>query len=483
MKPTNMLFIISDQHTRDVAGCYGHPLIQTPNIDRLAEQGTRFTRAYTNCPICVPARASLATGRYVHDIGAWDNAHPYDGTPPSWHHRLRSQGLVAESIGKLHFRGQGSDHGFTHEVEPLNVVDGVGDVLACIRNNPPIRQKREGITGAGPGDSTYLRYDQRNADNACRWLHQHANDDKPWTLFLSFVCPHPPYIAPPELFAQYRLEDVLLMPQWQPDEWPQHPAMQRFRELFTFDQAFDEATVRKMIAAYYGTVTYLDQRIGQVLTALAATGQADNTRIIYTTDHGEHMGARGIFGKFTMYEESAAVPFIMAGPDVPAGEVCQTPVSLVDGHPTILEAVGAEPDDADADLPGQSLWAIANAPEQARTVLSEYHAIGARDAVFMLRNNRYKYVHHVGESPQLFDLAMDPEEENDLAGYAENQQLLTDFDRELRTLLDPEAIDAHAKASQWARINAMGGEQAVRTRGYFVNSPTPDETPAFNPGA
>ena len=105
MKPRNFLFILSDQHHRLVSGCYGHPLVQTPHLDALAARGTRFQNAYTNCPICVPARASLATGRYVHQIGYWDNGHPYDGTPVSWHQRLRDQGFCCDSIGKLHFKG------------------------------------------------------------------------------------------------------------------------------------------------------------------------------------------------------------------------------------------------------------------------------------------------------------------------------------------------------------------------------------------
>ena len=103
--PKNLLYIISDQHNRDLLGCYGHPSVETPNIDSLAERGTRFTNAYTNCPICVPARASLATGRYVHQIGYWDNAFPYDGQIRSWGHHLRSQGYQVDSIGKLHFSG------------------------------------------------------------------------------------------------------------------------------------------------------------------------------------------------------------------------------------------------------------------------------------------------------------------------------------------------------------------------------------------
>jgi choline-sulfatase len=141
-------------------------MIQTPNIDRLAEQGTRFNNAYTNCPICVPARASLATGYYVHQIGNWDNGFPYNGDVPSWGHHLREQGYQVDSIGKLHFKGQGYDHGFSAEIDPLHVVEGVGDILGCIRDNPPSRNVPSGLHTAGPGDSTYLRYDASNLEIA-----------------------------------------------------------------------------------------------------------------------------------------------------------------------------------------------------------------------------------------------------------------------------------------------------------------------------
>ena len=232
MKPQNLLFIISDQHNRDLLGSYGHPMVETPNLDRLAANGTRFTNAYTNCPICVPARASLATGRYVHQIGYWDNAFPYEGQVESWGHQLRDQGHRVDSIGKLHFSQVEDDHGFTEEIEPLHVVDGTGDVLGCIRDNPPSRDKRSEITRAGSGDSTYLQYDLRNADNACRWLAQYQDEEKPWVLFLSFVCPHPPYIAPVDLFECYDLDQIQLLPQSDPDNWPTHPAIDRFRQDF-----------------------------------------------------------------------------------------------------------------------------------------------------------------------------------------------------------------------------------------------------------
>lgn len=479
MRPANLLYILSDQHNRDALGCYGHPLVQTPNLDRLAARGARFTTAYTNCPICVPARASLATGRYVHQIGNWDNALPYQGAVPSWGHRLREQGYQVDSIGKLHFSRPEDDHGFTQEIDPLHVVDGEGDILGSIRHNPPFRDKTTGVRNAGPGHSTYLAYDARNGENACAWLQEHAGDEKPWVLFASFVCPHPPYIAPADLFALYPTDQVLLMPQSRREEWPDHPAIAYFRRFFGFAEPLEEEIVRKMIAAYYGVCTYLDQQIGRVLEQVEALRLAENTRILYTSDHGECMGARGLFGKFTMYEEAAAVPLILAGPDVPAGKVVKTPVSLVDSFPTILEAVGAQSTEADHDLPGRSLWQIAQEPDQDRTVFSEYHAVGSEHALYMLRNRRYKFVYYVNAAPQLFDLKQDPSEEKNLAEDPAYAPVCREFEAELRDLLDPEEVDRQAKQAQAERIEACGGEAAVRAKGAFDNSPVPGETPAY----
>ncbi len=482
MQPANLLFIISDQHRPDFLGCAGHPTVQTPHLDRLAARGSRFTNAYTNCPICVPARASLATGRYVHEIGNWDNAFPYDGSIPSWHHHLRGQKIQVDSIGKLHFQGQGTDHGFTNEVEPLHVVEGVGDVLSCIRENPPTRSgQRRNIAEAGPGDSTYLQYDRRNAANGKQWLQQHANDEQPWVLFLSLVCPHPPFIAPPELYEQYAQQNLPMPRQWQPSEWPEHPALARMRHFFQLEEPFTEEELQRLHAAYHGTTTFLDQQIGQVLDTLDDLGLTDETRIIYTSDHGESLGERGHVGKFLMYEETAGIPLIMAGPDVPSGKVVETPVSLVDAFPTVLAAVGAEDADLTADLPGDSLWAIAADANQDRAVFSEYHAVGTAHAFYMLRDARYKYVHYAHEPAQLFDLIADPNEIHDLAAEPAHQDLLQRMRKRLHALLDPEAIDAQAKAAQQARLAEMGGEAAVRARGAFDNSPTPGETPRFHP--
>lgn len=480
MQPANLLFLLSDQHARDALGCYGHPVVRTPNLDRLAQRGTRFRNAYTPCPICVPARASLATGQYVHRIGYWDNAFPYEGAVPSWHHRLREQGHRVDSIGKLHFSGPDDDHGFSREIDPLHVVDGVGDILGTIRDNPPFRDKRKEVTAAGPGDSTYLRYDARNADRGCEWLSARAAqpDDKPWALFLSFVCPHPPYTAPQELFDFYREQELPMPPQWRAGDLPQHPALDYFRRYFGYNPPFAEDEVRTLRAAYYGVCTFLDAQIGRVLDTLHELGLDANTRVIYTSDHGESAGARGMAGKFTLYDESAAVPLILAGPDVPQGRVVDTPVNLVDAFPSVLEAVGATPAPEDANLPGVSWWQAAQWPDAERTVLSEYHALGSQNAVYMLRTLRYKYIYYVDGPPQLFDLQADPDELVDVGEDGAFADVVQTFEQELCGMLDPEAVDAQAKADQRAKVEAFGRDKVLQ-RGAFANSPTPGERPAF----
>ena len=478
MKPANFLYIISDQHNKHALGCYGHPVVQTPNLDRLAARGTRFDNAYTNCPICVPVRASIATGRYVHQIRYWDNAHPYDGKVESWHHRLREQDHRIDSIGKLHFSGPENDHGFTEEVEPLHVVEGVGDILGCIRSErAPARKKRGGILGAGPGESTYLAYDVRNGDNGVAWLNAHKDDDKPWAVFLSFVCPHPPYICPQKFFDQYIDQSLEFLPQWRESDWPQHPALDYMRKFFDFDPQFSEQEIRQMIAAYLGACSHLDEQIGRVLDELDQLGLTDSTRVIYTSDHGEHQGARGVWGKFSMFEESAGIPFIAAGPDVPVGKVCRTPVSLVDTFQSAVECVGASYTAADSDLPGESIWKIAAEENRDRTVFSEYHAVGSRHASYMLRDLTHKYVHYAHEPAQLFDMNADPKELTDLADS--RYDLIESFETRLREICDPIEQDSRAKTDQATKIDSFGGIDTVVSRGAFDNSPVPGEKPAF----
>ncbi|MFQ5970812.1 MAG: sulfatase-like hydrolase/transferase [Alphaproteobacteria bacterium] len=481
MRPTNLLFILSDQHSREVLGCHGNPLVRTPNLDALAARGVRFTNAYCNCPICVPSRASLATGLYVHENRCWDNAQPYHGQLPSWGHRLIERGHEVASVGKLHYRRAEDANGFTRELMPMHVLDGVGDLLGLLRDPLPRRGKVRTLAArAGRGQSSYTVYDGRVADTAARWLREEAPGlEKPWVLFVGFVLPHYPLIAPPEFFDLYPLEDLPWPRFYAADERPRHPVVEALQRCLNYDDFFDETKVRTALAAYYGMVTYLDRNIGRLLGALDETGLARDTRVIYTSDHGDSLGNRGLWGKFVMYEESVAVPMIAAGPDIPPGVTVETPVSLVDAYPTIVQCVGESMRPEEDHLPGLSLFDVMDNPPEERSALSEYHAVGSITGTFMLRLGRWKYVHYVGFRPQLFDLEADPLEANDLGESSAHAEILSQCEAELRRIVDPEAASALAFEDQKALIEQHGGYDEVRRRGDFGYTPAPGEDPAF----
>jgi choline-sulfatase len=482
MQPKNLLFIFSDEHTREITGCYGNEVICTPNIDRLAARGTCFDNAYTNCPICVPARASLATGRYVHQIRFWDNAHPYYGEPRGWGHRLMDAGHRVTAIGKLHYRSDRDPTGWNEEIDTLHVVDGVGDLSSCIRRHIIERRTARNLArDAGRGESTYTRYDTRTADNTIRWLRQEAPKyhDKPWVLFVGFVLPHFPLIAPPEFYDLYpRVPWPRL---YSEAERPTHPVLRTLVRSQAYDKYFDAEKVQVARRAYFGMVTYLDHCIGRLLEALEACGLAADTRIIYTSDHGDNLGHRGMWGKSNMYEESAAIPLILTGTEVPEGHRVSAPVTLVDCYQTILEGVGVPlTEEEEHAMPGHSLLRIAHGEAPERTILSEYHAAGSATGFFMIRDGRWKYVHYVGYEPQLFDLESDPHEATDLGASSEHAEVIGRCEAKLRTIVDPEAMNALAFSDQDAMIERHGGLEAVRRRGDFGYTPAPGEEPQFN---
>jgi len=477
VNPTNLIFILSDEHNKKVLGCAGHPMIRTPNLDALAARGTRFTSAYTNCPICVPARASFATGRYVHETRCWDNAIAYAGQAPTWGHRLMEQDHHVASIGKLHYKESRPEvNGFDEEILPLHIVNGVGDLFGLIRDELPRRPGSLKLgPEAGPGESEYTRYDRSIADETVKWLRQSApkHRRKPWALYVGFVSPHFPLIAPPQFYGMYAEDKVPWPVMYDPAERPRHPFIDAMRKCLCFDEPFDAPMVRRAIAAYFGLTSFLDDNVGKILRALEESGLAHDTRIVYSSDHGDNLGARGLWGKSTMYEESAGIPMIMAGPGVPASNVCATPVTLADGFPTFIHALGARPDPRDRDLPGVSLLDIAQGSAPQRTILSEYHAAGAITGSYMVRHGQFKYVHYVGMSPMLFDLQADPHERNDLGQNPAFQAISLECETQLRKIVDPEAADRLAHADQEAHIAKHGGKEAILRKGAFRYSPPP----------
>jgi choline-sulfatase len=477
----NLLFIFSDEHSRDITGAYGNPHVKTPNLDAMAAAGTRFANPYVNCPICVPSRASLATGRYVHAIRSWDNAHPYAGDPPGWGQALIDQGHEVTAIGKLHYRSEQDPVGFSEHIETLNVVDGIGDLLGMIRRPPAERGNVKDLAAeAGRGESTYTQYDRRICAHAEGWLERKAErpTDKPWMLFVGFVLPHFPLVAPEEFYDLYDPKSLPWPKLAGTHERPDHPVLNALRGCMNYADYFDEERIRTAVTAYYGMVSFLDHHIGRLVRKLEETGLAANTRIIYTSDHGDNLGDRGFWGKSVMYDESTAVPLLMTGKDIARGKVVETPVSLVDLTPTFMEAMGAEP--LAADLPGRSLFAIAAEPDDpGRAVFSEYHAVGSITGMFMLRKGKWKLIHYEGHRPQLFDLESDPDEADDRAADPACAPVLADLEAELRKICDPAAVTAQAFADQAARIAAHGGAAAIKARGDFGYTPAPGQTPVF----
>ncbi|MGQ4808116.1 Choline-sulfatase [Candidatus Entotheonellaceae bacterium PAL068K] len=480
MKPQNLLVIMSDEHNPKMLGCAAHPLVRTPNLDRLAARGTRFRKAYTNCPICVPARASFATGRYVHEIGYWDNAIAYDGRIKGWGHRLQEAGIRVESIGKLHYRTQEDSTGFDVQHIPMHIKDGVGMVHLSIRGQfpdfvplPPKPEQRGGIVlSAGVGESEYSRYDRKIAALACDWLRDAAGRDRPWVLFVSFVTPHYPLVVPEEFMTPYAADDMP-RPKLGPDSgYVHHPWLNTLMSQQAGPQV-SPAQHRTALVAYLGLCTFMDAQVGRVLQALDETGLSERTRIIYTSDHGENAGARGLWGKSVHYEESGGVPLILAGDGVPVGRVSAMPTSLVDAYASILDAVGLPVDGLEA-LPGRSWFELAHAVDDPdRLVFSEYHAAQSPSGSFMIRQGRYKYIHYVGFAPELFDLGADPEELHDLAQDNAYAGTVQEFERQLRAIVDPEATDRQAKAAQKALVESRGGPEAVMRNLVTTKNYTP----------
>lgn len=479
MDPKNLLIIMSDEHDPRFMGASGHPFVRTPNMDRLAARGTRFANAYTPCPICVPARASYATGRYVHDIGYWDNALAYDGRVEGWGHRLQAEGVRHETIGKLHYRRAEDPLGIDAQHEPMHVIDGIGMVWGSVRDPLPAGSKPLRIfRKIGAGVSNYNLYDRRCANLACDWLREHGESDRPWVLYVGFVAPHFPFVVPRHYLDLYP-RDSIPFPKLHPRTgYEQHPWI-RESDAFVGQDRFFESDEQRLLAmaAYFGLATFMDEQVGLILDMLEDAGLAETTRVVYTSDHGDNLGARGLWGKSTLYEESAKIPMIVAGPDIPAGQTCETPVNLVDLYQTVLDGTGIAPRDEEAALPGRSLFELASAsPEPDRMAFSEYHAVGAPSAAFMLRRGRFKYHHYVGFDPELFDLDTDPEETTDLAGDPAHAATVAECETALRSLLDPEAVDRAAKADQAALIERFGGREAAMKLGAPGATPVPGQS-------
>lgn len=470
----NMVVIMSDEHQVGMMGCAGHPFIQTPHLDKLAIRGMRYTNAYTPSPICVPARAAFASGQYAHRTGHWDNAIAYSGTPRGWGHQLQDADIPVTSIGKLHYRSAEDDAGFDEMIIPMMIKDGVGMIWASIRHEDERLSFPGRMLGPeiGSGESSYTTYDRTVTAKSIEWINNNADADKGWCLYIGLVAPHFPLVCPQEFYDLYRdmpLPPAKLHPN---DGYERHPWVAAQNNMGDNESQFVDAEERdRAFRAYYGLVSWVDHNVGQIITAIDAAGLTENTTIIYTSDHGDNVGARGMWGKSNMYEESAAIPMIAAGPNIPHGE-CATPVSLLDLAASIPANFGLPISD---EVNGTPIEVIAAHPyDDQRVVFSEYHAAGAVTGAFMLRKGAYKLIHYVGFEPELFDLDTDPEETINLANNPAYEHIKADLYRELALICDVDAVNAQAHKDQRALVDSYGGLDAVSNMGPKGATPPPE---------
>ncbi|MCY4402890.1 MAG: sulfatase-like hydrolase/transferase [Candidatus Poribacteria bacterium] len=446
----NIVFLFSDEHTGTVMGNSGHPTVRTPHLDHLSDQCYTYDNAYCNYPICTPSRLSMLTGQYPHQVDAWDLGAILDRKHKTWGDYLNEAGYETVLCGRTHFNGKDRLLGFS---------DRLLDDLPRWRNTsgrPPRRtpDDRRGsnshVSECGPGDHEHTKYDQEVADLAIDFLQTKAasSSKKPFLLYCGFMHPHFPLIPPPEFYALYEPDSLELPDTWNEPLESQHPIIQHHRWAWRNDIPPPEDTVRCALASYYALVSCLDAQIGRILNAIDSSELGENTVVIYTSDHGEMAGSHGIWQKQCFYESAVKVPLMLRMPSYENKRITQN-VSLVDVLPTLLEIADM---DKPSDLPGESLLKVVRNPyDTPRAVISEYHDRGMLNAGYMLRQGDYKLCYYVGSRPQLFNIAIDPLENSDLALNPEYTAVRNDMETALRAIIDPERIDILAKENQQIR--------------------------------
>ena len=460
-KRPNLLFIMADQLAPQVLPAYGHPSVQTPHLDRLAEDGIVFENAYCNFPLCAPSRFSMLSGRLPSRIGAFDNAAELPASVPTYHHYLRAAGYRTCLAGKMHFVGPDQLHGYeervTTDVYPANfqwVPDMQLDGEVWLEWYHSMRA----VLDAGPHRrSVNVAYDDETGFEAVRWLHEHADsgDERPFALTVSFFSPHDPYLPPPHWWDRYR--DAEIDPPRVGDIPLEDRDPHSRRHWFLTGRhrdAVGEADVLRMRRAYYAVTSYVDAKVGRLLDTLKAIGAADDTAVVFTSDHGDSLGERGLFFKMSFFERSVRVPLILHAPFVFAPRRVAENVSLLDLFPTLLELAGdgALPDLA-APVDGHSLLALAGgiATDWPDLVCAEYTAEGAREPMAMVRRGPHKLIASRTDPPLLFDLAADPDELENLAQRPDLAGVRAELESIAPDPWDLESRERQVLASQSAR--------------------------------
>ncbi|HEY8744187.1 MAG TPA: sulfatase-like hydrolase/transferase [Chloroflexota bacterium] len=424
----NLLLLMADQHRYDWYG--GAGWTRTPNIDRLAAAGIRFSQTTCNSPVCAPSRVSLASGLQPHRSGALSNAAFLPPTTPTYYQALRDNGYRVGFVGKLDLHKPDPYNGRNGNL-PITYRYGFTDPVECEgkmhagqgpRPNGPYNQY---LVQRGSFEAFCADYRRRTRElpvwyaadsvlpaeqcedsyigrRSCQWLRDVADEESPWHLFVSFVGPHDPWDPPTEFADHFRDTP---MPPALADSMEGKPGWQCQKARRMAGATPEEiAVVRRQ---YTASLELIDDQIGQILKTLEARGQAENTYVLYCSDHGEMLGDHGLYQKSVHYEAALRVPLIVTGPDITPA-VSDALVELSDINPTLQELAGVTPR---SELDARSLLPLLRDP--AATHRQE--TISQLDNCRSLRNRDYKYVYNQNDLPELYDLREDPNELVNLA--------------------------------------------------------------------
>ncbi len=447
---TNVLILMSDEHNYRVSSIYGHPRVDTPNLERLAREGVVYDAAYCPSPLCAPARGSFLSGLPVHQTQVYNNCRLEDIELPSYGGVLREQGVYTMHIGKTDAYTAAGKLGFS-EIRLPGDRHPPGDTNFC---RSPLSIRADGPSradGFGPKDNAFAN-DVRVMDEAIDWLEASAALLEPaWTLTVNIVAPHFPHYATPDLWHKY--DGAGDLPGYGSEVASAgHPYAEDLRRHFQTD-TFTGAQVAGLRQGYLAGVDFVDQQLGRLLDALEVSGQREDTVVVYTSDHGEMLGKFGMWWKCSMYEDSVRVPLIVSGSGFPSGERSVAPVSLLDVQASLFHATGAG---RPAHWWGTPLQDI-GIDHHDRVAFAEYHGHGTRAGSFMIRKGSWKYLRHADAPDQLFDLPADPEELVNLHGDL-RPEVAAELEHELQARCAPDLEFARAAAHErdlLARVRAF----------------------------
>jgi len=451
----NILILFTDMQRADTIHALGNRVIRTPHLDRMAAEGTAFTRCFSPSPVCVPARCAMHYGICPQKTGVFANGPMMDDNGASYPAVLGNNGYRTHAIGKCHFTPDPhAARGFqSRQIQEECTSDPeTDDYIAWLRDNGYDYYEAHGARGEMyyiPQVSTLpaeAHPSQWVGNESVQFIRTTRTEGRPWCLFAGFIHPHPPFAPPKPWHKLYRAPDMPLP--LMPDDAPAlHTWINRLQNRYKFrDRGLDLNLLRLMKAYYYAAISFVDYQVGRILGALQETGQLDNTLILFTSDHGEHLGDLGCFGKRSMHDASVRVPMLVRYPSrFPAGEACPVATTLCDVFPTLLAASGISRDGLELD--GRDLAEIARKPDPDRIVYSQFER-GPR-GIYMAADQRRKYVYSAGDGAEFFfDCQSDPTETRNLAGTAALAHILEKLKRNLLYYLETTGMtDAYDKGN------------------------------------